>query len=122
MPCEINVIPGIPASLSTPAAGDLVIFTLADGTSVVRTWATISGAFTPADAEWLAGGGVVAIGVATFTDSASVGRRVRLFRGGIKQQTTAVAGGYYYAHNNATGVFTVTPVPSAEEVFQREIY
>ncbi|MBL7738723.1 MAG: hypothetical protein JNK14_05850 [Chitinophagaceae bacterium] len=121
--CDKNILE-IPVSGSIPNDTDVIIFTLADGTSVIKTWATIKGAITPNDIEFKvgAGGGAPNDGDTTYTNTALIGKRVRVFRHFIKQPTTDFGGGYYYSFNNVTGTITPAPVFADDEVWQIEIY
>lgn len=121
--CEKNILE-LPVSASIPSNTDVVIFTLADGTSVIRTWATILGGIIPNDIALKvdAGGSNPVAGDTTYTNTALIGKRIRLFRQGLKQGTTDPGGGYYYSFNNSTGTITPSPAFQADEVFSIEIY
>lgn len=120
--CEKNVLE-IPLTPSAPAADDVIIFTLPDGTSVLRTWATISAGLVPNDKEIVvtASGGDINNGDTSKVFSDLIGRRIRFYRNGMKQGTTNL-GGSYYAWNSGTGTLTVTPAASEGELFQVEAY
>jgi hypothetical protein len=126
MACELDII-DVPVSGSTPAATDLVLFTLADGTSVLRPFSVFQSGVVPNDAEYqaTASGGTtnnVQSGLNQFTLTNFINRRVRLFRQGIKQTTIVQTDGSYFTFNSTTGTFTVVPVPSTGEIFQIEAY
>ncbi len=127
--CEKNVLE-IPLSASTPAASDVVIFTLADGTSVIRPWSAFSGALVPVDWEYrvVLSGGLLNNGDSSIALDGTggkpnfVGRRIRLIRGSIPQTTIAVTGGLSYSWNSTTGVLTFVPAVSTDEIIQVQAY
>ena len=76
--CEKNVLV-IPFTPSVPDADDVIIFTLPDGTSVLRSWSGIITGLVPADKEIVvaASGGTINNGDASKTFSDLIGRRIR---------------------------------------------
>lgn len=123
MACEQNIL-DIPLNSSLIDPNEVVIFTLPDGTSVLRKWSVILGAITPADIEFQVGVtvGAPSDGDPTYTNAALIGKRIRVFRQFLKQSTLVVSGGYSYSFNNTTGAITPTPAFAADEVWQIEIY
>jgi hypothetical protein len=122
--CEQDII-DVPLSASLPGSLDMVLFTLPDGTSVLRRWSTIITGLVPDDEEYT----VVASGTSTnaiingdntFVLTNFIGRRVRLIRGGIPQST--IVGTFYYSFDTALGEFTVVPAPSTGEKFIIQAY
>jgi hypothetical protein len=120
--CEQNVL-DIPLSPTMPDADDVVIYTLPDGTSVLRTWATIIAGLVPPDKEIevTASGGDINNGDTTKVFSDLIGRRIRFFRNLLKQSTVN-QGGSYFSWNSATGTLTVVPAAVTLELFQIECY
>ncbi len=123
MACEQNIL-DIPLNASLIDPDEVVIFTLPDGTSVLRKWSVILGAITPADIEFQVGvtPGAPSDGDPTYTNAALIGKRVRVFRQFLKQTTLVIAGGYGYSFNNVAGTITPSPAFSDEEVWSIEIY
>ena len=125
MACDINVIPDIPVSASIPADTDLVIFTLADGTSVVRTWATIFNAGMAPEAEEYkvaASGGTINNGDTSKLFTNFIGKRLRFFRNGSRQQKTVDASSSYHSFNPGTGLVSWTPAAATDEILIFEPY
>jgi hypothetical protein len=122
MACDINVL-DIPVSPSVPASTDYVIFTLADGTSVLRAWNNVLTGLIPNDEEILvtASGGIVNNGDTFFIRPAFIGKRVRLWRNSIKQGTIN-AGGSYYTFTPSTGRFDIVPAATTGEDLMIEAY
>jgi hypothetical protein len=60
-------------------------------------------------------------GASTYTDSRLVGRKVRLFRGTVKQSKTVNNNGWVYAFNPVAGTISVTPAWYDEEFVSIEI-
>lgn len=100
MACELNVL-DIPVSASAPGADDYVVFTLPDGSSVIRKWSNIMASSIPDDIDTIvtASGGTINNGDTNKTFFQLVGKRIRLVRNGIPQ---SVAKGEY-SFNSATG-------------------
>lgn len=121
--CEVT-IHEIPVSLSSPNSDDLVMFTLDDGTTVMRYWSNILNGSVPDDEEYVvaASGGTINNGDDYFILPTFVNKRVRVYRNGVKQGTTAVAGGSYYSFDPATARFDVVPAASTDDLFQIESY
>lgn len=121
--CVKNIL-DIPVDSSLITNTEVVIFTRSDGTTVIRTWAVILAAITPSDIEFQVAvtPGAPGDGDATYTNTALIGKRIRVFRQFLKQTQLTIAGGYRWSFNNATGVVTFTPNLSFEEVIQIEIY
>lgn len=120
--CEQEIL-DIPLTPSAPDGDDLVMFTLPDGTTVTRKWSTVANSAAPDDIQEFvtASGGSINNGDTNKTYSQYVGRRVRFFRGGLKQGTVAGTGSYY-AFNIGSGQFTFTPAAVTGELFQFESY
>lgn len=121
--CDKNVLDHpLNASLIDP--DEVVIFTLPDGTSVLRTWSVILGSFVPADIEFQVGVtvGAPSDGDPTYTNAALIGKRVRVFRQFVKQPTLVMAGNTYYSFNNVSGTITPNPAFSDEEHWSIETY
>jgi hypothetical protein len=123
MACEQNLFDLVPVSPSAPAPTDYVIFTLLDGTSVLRAWSTVVGSATPPDEEHLvaASGGDINNADTFFIRPAFIGARVRLYRNGTKLGTIN-NGGYYYSFTAGTGRFDIVPAAQTGEIFQIEAY
>jgi hypothetical protein len=120
--CEKNVLE-IPLSPTLPDSDDVVIFTLPDGTSVLRTWSVIMGGIVPPDKEIVvtASGGDINNGDNAKIFSDLIGRRIRLFRN-LMKESTINRGGSYYSFNSATGQVSWVPDASTDELFQIECY
>ena len=123
MACEQNIL-DIPLNSSLIDPNEVVIFTLPDGTSVTRKWSVILGNFLPADIEFQVGvtGGAPGDGATSYTNTALIGKRIRVFRQGLKQSTVNVTNGYSYSFNNVTGTITPNPAFTLEEVWCIEVY
>lgn len=121
--CEKNILE-VPVSASIPANTDVVIFTLADGTSVIRTWATILGGITPNSIQlFVDGGGSNPVaGDPSYTNTALIGKRVTVSRQGLEQPTQDPGGGYYYSFDNSTGTITPSPAFQAGEYWIIKVY
>ena len=65
--------------------------------------------------------GAPAAGAVTYQDDRLIGKKIRFFRGGLKQYRIA-GSGYYYAFSSETGTLTVSPAWSSEEKNSIEIY
>lgn len=122
--CELNVL-DIPVSPSLPAATDYVMFHLADGTTVIRTWsqikATLSGVPDDAEFETQASGSNinnVINGNSQIILTNFVGSRIRVHRGSVPQSTMQGQ----YTWNKITGELTVTPAPVSGEFWKIEAY
>jgi hypothetical protein len=122
MACEQNILE-VPVSPSLPALTDLILFTLPDGTSILRTWAQCLQVL-PTDVEVVvaASGGEINNGDETFTVAEQAGLRVRMIRNGIVQGRTPNATGYYYDFDITTGTYTFVPVAATEDFFQFTTY
>lgn len=123
MPCEQNILDlSLNSSLIDP--NEVVIFTLPDGTSVLRKWSVILGAITPADIEFQVGvtPGAPSDGDPTYTNAALIGKRIRVFRQFLKQTVLPVTNGYSYSFDNSTGVLTPSPAFADGEIWSIEIY
>jgi hypothetical protein len=84
--CEKNILE-LPFSPSLPADTDVVIFTLADGSTVIRYWGTVKAAFMPLDDLRLQVGGGGANDPADGATAVTLpgtwaGKRIRVQRGG----------------------------------------
>lgn len=127
--CEKNILE-IPLNNSLPGSNDVVIFTAPDGTSVIRKWSVILGAITPADIEFQIGATPVVVdgvtipgdGDTVYTNTALIGKRVRVFRQFLKQTTLTIAGSYKYNFNSVTGEVIPSPAFAIDEVWSIEIY
>lgn len=123
--CEKNVLE-IPVSPSAPAGTDYVMFTLADGTTVLRTWANVAAGPTslPDDFE----GETLASGSNTnnFIEGNNtiilpnfIGKKIRVNRGSVPQSTLLGQ----ISWNIATGTLTVNPAPTGPgEFWQVQAY
>lgn len=122
MACDQNVL-DIPVSPSVPDGTDYLIFTKADGTSVLRVWNNVLTGLIPNDEEILVtlSGGAINNGDTFFIRPAFIGKRVRLWRNNIKQGTINT-GGSYYTFTPGTGRFDIVPAASTDETFQIEAY
>lgn len=111
MACELNIL-DIPLSASAPNPTDVVIFTLADGTSVIRTWSAIMSGSVPDDVEVqvTASGGTLNNGATGITLAQFIGKRARLIRNNVPQH---VARGEF-TFNTTTGAFTFPIVTTGE--------
>lgn len=127
--CERNS-ENIPTSGAALAGTDLIWINLPDGTTVFKTGSTILSALLPPDKELVvvpSGGNINATPGeinnldATFTLSAFIGKRVRLWRNGILQGTSNT-GGSYYTFNIATGEFTIIGAATTGETFIIQAY
>jgi hypothetical protein len=103
---------------------EVVIFTLPDGTSVIRKWSVILNSFVPADIEFKVGVtvGAPSDGDPSYTNAALIGKRVRVFRQFLKQSTITDPNGYSYSFNNVTGTITPTPAFAGGEIWSIETY
>lgn len=124
MPCEKTILADIPLTTSTPGWDEVIIFTLPDGTSVIRKWVDIFAATTPNDVHMkvVAAGtpGVDLINNDTeFIITNFIGKRGRLRRNGLTE--TTIAGGTVYSFDTATGKFTFTAA-TTDEIFIFEAY
>lgn len=122
--CELN-INNVPVSPSVPAGTDKVLFTLLDGTSVLRSWSNVLSALSavPNDQEYV----TLASGSnnnnfidnnSTVILSTFIGRRIRVYRGSVPQ--SALQGQFTWTAN--TGTLTVTPAPVTPEIWQIQAY
>jgi hypothetical protein len=121
--CEKSILDAASLTPTAPDADDVVMFTLPDGTTVLRAWSTISAGLVPPDKEIIvtASGGDINNGAATKIFSDLIGRRIRFFRNELKQSTID-RGGSYYSFDSATGTLSVTPAATTDELFQIECY
>lgn len=122
--CDKNIL-DIPVSAAVPANTDVIIITDASGVSTIRTWATVLGGITPTDIYFQVGvtvGSYPAAGATSYTFAALIGKRIRVFRQGIKQPTVDPGGGYFYTFNNSTGEISPSPAFAADEQWSIEIY
>lgn len=121
--CEKNILDAAEVTPTLPDSDDLVLFTLPDGTSVFRTWATISAGLVPPDKEIevTASGGTINNGDNAKIFSDLIGRRIRFYRNNIKQSTIN-QGGSYYSFNAVTGQVSWVPAAVTLELFQIECY
>lgn len=121
--CEENIL-DIPLNSGLPDPNDVVIFTMPDGTSVIRKWSVIIGSITPADIEFQVGvtPGFPSDGDTVYQNDALKNKRVRVYRQFLKQTTLTIAGGYNYSFNSSTGEITPAPAFSTDEVWSIEIY
>lgn len=122
--CQKDILQ-IPLSPSAPAPTDVVMFTLQDGTTVIRQWSTIAGNLTglPDDEEFttLPGGsntdnfinGNSQIFLTNF-----IGKRIRVNRGSVPQ--SILQGQYTW--NKLTAELNVTPSPVTGEIWQIQAY
>lgn len=120
MACEIN-IKDIPISATAPAATDLVMMHLPDGTTICRTWGTLQGLSHPDDVEIAVAlsGGQINNGATNYTLPVGwEGKRLRFSRGRIKQSMAAGE----YTWNDSTRVVTFVPAAATDELFQFEAY
>lgn len=121
--CEKNVLDAVPLTPTLPDADDAVIFTLPDGTSVLRAWSTISAGLVPPDKEIevTASGGTINNGDNAKIFSDLIGRRIRFYRNNIKQSTIN-QGASYFSFNPVTGQVSWVPAAATLELFQFEAY
>lgn len=120
--CEKQILE-LQLSTSLPNPTDRVIFTLADGTSITRTWASILGSTSPNDIEFKVGAtGYPGDGATSFSSALLKNRRIRLFRNFTKGTKLANAGGFIYSFNSPAGIVTFTPALTQDEIIQIEIY
>lgn len=122
--CDKNIL-DIPVSPSIPAPTDVVMFTLQDGTTVLRTWASVLQLLSlPADIEFQIGitSGAPAVGTFTYTNSALIGKKVRLYREGRKMPTLGDSTTSKYSFNSATGTVTVNDPWGDQEIINIEPY
>lgn len=120
--CEKHILE-IPLSGSLPNPTDKVIFTLVDGTSVIRTWATILGSISPNDIEFKVGAtGYPGDGATSYQANLLKNKRIRLFRNSQKQTTISNAGGFTYSFVQVTGTITFIPAVTLGEIIQIEPY
>lgn len=121
--CEKNILDAADLTPTAPDADDVVIFTLPDGTSVLRAWSNIIAGLVPPDKEIVitASGGDINNGDNTKIFSDLINRRIRFYRNYKKEGTTNL-GASYYGWDSATGTLSVTPSASTDEVFQIECY
>lgn len=123
MACQKNII-DVPLSPSAPAGTDLILFTLPDATSVLRSWDVVTNFLVPDDFETkvVAGGATPNVGInhgdTGITLTQFIGKRVRLYRTGIIQSTIPDPNGNYYSFDKITGVFQWAPAASTDEIFQ----
>lgn len=123
MACETNILE-IPVDNSLPNSNDVVIFTRADGTSVIKTWGSVLNSLSPADIEYKVGvtPGFPSDGSPTYQNNALINRRVRVYRQYLKQSTIGTSDDYRYTFNQATGTITFFPNQSQDEIIQIEPY
>lgn len=121
--CEKNILDAAPLTPTAPDADDVVMFTLPDGTTVLRSWSNIVAGMVPPDKEIevVASGGDINNGDNTKIFSDLIGRRIRFYRN-YKKEGTINRGASYYGWDTATGTLSVTPAAATEELFQIECY
>ena len=121
--CEKNILE-IPLTASAPDADDVIIFMLPDGTSVLRSWSTISAGLVPNDKEIVitATGGDINNGDTSKVFADLMGRRIRFFRNKQKESLASIGGGSSYSWNSGTGTLSFSPAASTDELFQVEAY
>lgn len=119
MACEENVL-DIPVSVSAPADTEYVIFTLPDGTSVIRAWSVVMSGSIPDDIDTIvtASGGTINTGDTNKTFTQLIGKRIRLVRGGVAQSQAAGE----YGFNPTTGNANWTPAATLGEIFLIQPY
>lgn len=124
--CETNIL-DLPLRITCPALTDVIMITHSDGTTEIVTWGTLLGCISPTDIEFevLAAGAPVGVipkdGDATYQNDEFIGRRVRVYRGAVRQSLIDRAG-YHYAFNSVSGIITFTPNLTEDELIQIEIY
>jgi hypothetical protein len=121
--CEKNILDAADLTPTAPDADDVVMFTLPDGTTVLRAWSTISAGLVPPDKEIVvtASGGDINNGDNAKIFSDLIGRRIRFYRN-YKKEGTINLGASYYAFNSTTGEVSWTPAASTDELIQIECY
>jgi hypothetical protein len=121
--CEKNILDAADLTPTAPDADDVVMFTLPDGTTVLRAWSTISAGLVPPDKEIevTASGGDINNGDTTKIFSDLIGRRIRFYRN-YKKEGTINRGASYYSFNPATGAVSWTPAVTTDELIQIECY
>jgi len=121
--CEKNILDAADLTPTAPDADDVVMFTLPDGTTVLRAWSTVMAGMVPPDIEIevTASGGDINNGDTAKVFSSLIGRRIRFYRN-YKKEGTANRGGSYYSFNPATGQVSWVPAAATEEYFQIECY
>lgn len=122
--CEQNIL-SIPVYSGTIPNTAVIMITFNDGSTVISTWATILGSIISNDIEFVVGSGVGSApddGDTVFQDDSLIGKRVRVFRQGLKQPTSDPGGGYYYSFNNVTGEISPSPAFANDEFWSIEIY
>lgn len=83
----------------------------------------IAGASSQSDLEIAVGvGSGPAAGDTTWSDSRLVGKKIRFFRGGLKQGLLDIDGQPFYSFTGETGTITVNPAFQPDEVFSVEVY
>lgn len=120
--CE-QIITDISLSNSVVESTESIIFTSVTGTSVRRTWGNLLASLTPSDIEFYVGSsGAPSDGASSFTHSSLIGKRVRVYRGKVKQTTLTNGDDYRYSFNAVTGEITFYPNLSDGELVQIEPY
>lgn len=120
--CQTNIL-DLPLRITAPASTDVIMITHSDGTTEIVTWATMQGAGTPTDVEFVVGGGggYPDADAAIYQNDDFKGKRVRVFRNGAKQALTD-RGGYHYSFNSVSGTITFTPNLSTDEIIEIQSY